>query len=197
MKLTPCNPTMLQARDGILQADVNVNAGANKCAIWAAFAHRLMGTGASSPNHNSTTTIVTSTAVPTECGGGGGNVTRNFTSTDVPKSIPDNSATGVSSAINVPAGVPDTLKVTVDVNITHPRRGDLGIQVISPTGQTATLSNRAGGQADNFVVTGLDISASFTSTASPSGQWRLFVQDLARRRTGTINSFALHITSTN
>ena len=71
------------------------------------------------------------------------------------------------------------------------------IQVISPSGQTATLSNRAGGQANNFVVTGLDISASFTSTTSPSGQWRLFVQDLARRRTGTITSFALHITSTN
>jgi hypothetical protein len=54
------------------------------------------------------------------------------------------------------------------------------IQVISPTGQTATLSNRAGGNANNFIVTGLDISSSFTSTSSPSGQWRLFVQDLAR-----------------
>jgi hypothetical protein len=34
MKLTPCNPAMLQARDTILQADVNnINAGANRCAI--------------------------------------------------------------------------------------------------------------------------------------------------------------------
>jgi subtilisin-like proprotein convertase family protein len=197
MKLTPCNPTMLQARDGILQADVNINAGANRCAIFAAFAHRLMGTGASSATDNSTTTIVTSSAVPPECGGPPGNVTRNFTSTDVPKSIPDNSVTGVSSVISVPAGPTDTLKVTVDVNITHQRLGDLVIQVISPAGQTATLSNRAGGAATSFVVTGLDISASFTSTTAPSGQWRLFVQDLAKRRTGTINSFALHITSTN
>jgi hypothetical protein len=197
MKLTPCNPTMLNARDGILQADANINGGANRCAIWAAFANRQMGTGASSPDHNSTTTIVTSNAVPPECGGGGGTVTRDFTSTDVPKNIPDNSATGVNSVINVPAGTPDTLKVTVDVNITHQRRSDLVIQVISPAGQTATLSNRQGGNARDFVVTGLDISASFTSTTSPSGQWRLFVQDLSRRRTGTINSFALHITSTN
>ncbi|HEY0994172.1 MAG TPA: M36 family metallopeptidase [Kofleriaceae bacterium] len=196
MKLTPCNPTMLQARDGILQADVNINGGANRCKIFAAFAHRLMGTGASSPNHNSTTTIVTSPDVPPECGGTG-TVTRDLVSTDVPKSIPDNSATGVSSAINVPAGVTGTLKVTVDVNITHQRRGELVIQVISPTGQTATLSNRAGGNTRNFVATGLDISSSFTPTASPSGQWRLFVQDLVRRRTGTINSFALHITSSN
>jgi len=197
MKNTPCLPTMLQARDGIITADQQINGGANRCALFAAFANRQMGTGASSATHNSTSTIVLSTAVPPECGGGGGTVTRDLTSADVPRAIPDNTATGVSSAINVPAGVSDTLKVTVDVNITHPRRGDLVIQVISPTGQTATLSNRAGGNADNFVATGLDISASFTAASSPSGQWRLFVQDLARRNTGTINSFALHITSTN
>jgi len=38
MKLTPCNPTMLNARDAIIQADANLNAGANRCKIWAAFA---------------------------------------------------------------------------------------------------------------------------------------------------------------
>jgi Zn-dependent metalloprotease len=72
MKLTPCQPTFLQARDAIIQADANINGGANRCALWAAFAGRQMGTGASSPNHNSTTAIVTSTAVPADCGGGGG-----------------------------------------------------------------------------------------------------------------------------
>jgi extracellular elastinolytic metalloproteinase len=72
MKLTPCQPTMLGARDGIIQADANINGGANRCALWAAFAKFQMGTGASSPNHNSTTQIVTSTAVPADCGGGGG-----------------------------------------------------------------------------------------------------------------------------
>src|SRR6185436_19759463 len=72
MKLTPCQPTMLQARDGIIQADANINGGANRCALFAAFAGRRMGSGASSPNHNSTTAIVSSTAVPADCGGGGG-----------------------------------------------------------------------------------------------------------------------------
>jgi len=66
---------MLQARDGIIQADANINAGANRCKLWAAFAGRQMGTGASSPNHNSTTQIVTSTAVPADCNGGGGGTT--------------------------------------------------------------------------------------------------------------------------
>jgi hypothetical protein len=72
LKLTPCNPTMLQARDGIIQADANLNAGANRCKLWTAFAGRQMGTGASSPNNNSTSTIVLSTAVPVDCATGGG-----------------------------------------------------------------------------------------------------------------------------
>jgi len=195
MKLTPCSPTMLQARDGILLADANINAGANRCAIFAAFAGRQMGTGASSPNHNSTSTVITSTSIPLECGGIP--VTRDFISLDTPTNIPDNSVTGVTSVVNVPAGIPDTLRVTVDVNIPHQRIADLVIQVISPTGQAATLSNRQGGSANNFNTTGRDISASFTSTTSPSGQWRLFVQDLAKKNIGTINSFALHISSAN
>jgi hypothetical protein len=67
MKNTPCNPTMLQARDGIIAADASINAGANRCAISRAFARRLMGAGASSPNTNSTTQIVTSTTVLAGC----------------------------------------------------------------------------------------------------------------------------------
>ncbi len=57
MKLTPCSPTMVQARGGILSADAVLNGGANQCALRAAFAGRGLGTGASSPNHNSTTAI--------------------------------------------------------------------------------------------------------------------------------------------
>jgi len=195
MKLTPCNPTMLQARDAILQADVNISGGANRCAIFAAFAHRLMGTGASSPDDNSIAAIVTSRAVPPECGTNV-DVTRNFTSTDVPKSIPDNDQFGIASVLNVPAGLPDMVKVTVDINITHPNRGDLVIDLIAPGfSGSAILSNRAGGTADNFIVTGLDVSSSFAFPLSPSGQWELLVEDLARKNVGTINSFALHITS--
>jgi hypothetical protein len=74
MKLTPCQPTMLGARDGIIQADANINAGANRCKLWTAFAGRLMGTGAASANHNTTTGIVTSNTVPADCNGGGATV---------------------------------------------------------------------------------------------------------------------------
>jgi Zn-dependent metalloprotease len=194
MKNTPCNPTMLQARDGIISADASINGGANRCALWTAFAGRQMGTGASSPNTNSTSAIVLSTAVPSDCGGGGGtNVTRDFVSVDVPKSIPDNNATGVRSNDVVSAAATDTVSLTVDVNITHTFRGDLVIQVVSPGGTVFTLSNRAGGSADNFVATGSPLAF----TGNPAGTWQLFVRDLAAVDVGTINSWALHVTSTH
>jgi len=197
MKLTPCNPSMIAARDAIIQADVNINAGANRCKLFTAFAAKGMGSGAASPNDRSTTAITVSTAVPSDCGGTTPPVgtTRNFTSTDVPKAIPDNNATGVRSNITVaPTGLTLT-KVTVSANITHTFRGDLVIQVIAPNGQVATLSNRAGGSADNFTATNLDITSSFTAGSAASGTWQLFVRDLAAVDTGSITAFSLSVTS--
>ncbi len=46
MKLQPCQPTMVQARDAIIAADQANNAGANVCAIWRAFAAKGLGTAA-------------------------------------------------------------------------------------------------------------------------------------------------------
>jgi extracellular elastinolytic metalloproteinase len=198
MKNTPCRPTMLQARDGILAADDQLNGGANRCTLFKAFANRKMGTAASSPNDTSTSAIVLSTLTPPECAIPGG-VTRSFTSVDGPKAIPDNNATGVSSVIdvpNIPAGI-DVRFVQVNANIKHTFRGDLVIQLIAPNGEIATLSNRAGGSADDFVATNLNATASFTNGSAASGQWRLFVRDLAPLDVGTITSFSLRITSSN
>jgi len=69
MKFTPCSPSFLNARDGILQADQAVNGGANRCAIWTVFARHGMGVSATGNNgtqHNA------ATDVPADCAGGGG-----------------------------------------------------------------------------------------------------------------------------
>ncbi|MBK7308484.1 MAG: M36 family metallopeptidase [Chitinophagaceae bacterium] len=58
LKLQPCSPGFLNARDAILQADVNLYGGAHTCAIWTAFAKRGMGFSAvqgSSSNNNDQT----------------------------------------------------------------------------------------------------------------------------------------------
>ncbi len=43
LKLQPCGPGFLDARDAILQADDNLYGGIHKCILWEAFAKRGMG----------------------------------------------------------------------------------------------------------------------------------------------------------
>jgi extracellular elastinolytic metalloproteinase len=71
MKFTPCSPSFLNARDGILQADQALNGGANRCAIWTVFARHGMGVSATG---NNGTTHNAATDVPADCGGGGATV---------------------------------------------------------------------------------------------------------------------------
>ena len=66
MKFTPVRPSFLNARDGILQADQNMFAGANRCAIWTVFARHGMGVSAVG---NDGTTHTAATNVPADCGG--------------------------------------------------------------------------------------------------------------------------------
>ena len=66
MKFTPTRPSFLNARDGILQADQNLNGGANRCAIWTVFARHGMGVSAVG---NDGTTHTAATDVPADCGG--------------------------------------------------------------------------------------------------------------------------------
>ncbi|CAE6534804.1 unnamed protein product [Rhizoctonia solani] len=46
LPLQPCNPTFINARDAILQADFNRSEGSNKCLLWTVFAKRGLGYGA-------------------------------------------------------------------------------------------------------------------------------------------------------
>jgi len=66
MKFTPTRPSFLNARDGIIQADQNLNGGANRCTIWTVFARHGMGVSAVG---NDGTTHVAATDVPADCGG--------------------------------------------------------------------------------------------------------------------------------
>ncbi|KAJ2479067.1 hypothetical protein EV174_004127 [Coemansia sp. RSA 2320] len=46
MKLQPCMPNFIDARDAILLADRQLTGGKNQCLIWSGFAKRGLGTGA-------------------------------------------------------------------------------------------------------------------------------------------------------
>jgi len=55
MKLQPCGPGFIDARDAILKADTLFFGGQYSCAIWTAFAKRGMGRGASQGSAGSVT----------------------------------------------------------------------------------------------------------------------------------------------
>jgi hypothetical protein len=68
MGLSPANPTFLEARNGILQADLVSNGGADRDELWAAFAKRGMGLSATSPASSSTVRVLEAFDLPDSSG---------------------------------------------------------------------------------------------------------------------------------
>ncbi|MFN2416039.1 MAG: M36 family metallopeptidase [Pyrinomonadaceae bacterium] len=93
MKFTPERPSFLNARDGILQADQNLNGGANRCAIWTVFARHGMGVSAVG---NDGTTHTAASDLPSDCGG-----TCTYSISPTSASF---AAAGGSGTVNVTAG---------------------------------------------------------------------------------------------
>ncbi len=52
IKLQPCNPTFVEARDAIIAADQALTGGTDYCMIWEVFASRGLGVNASSGSRN-------------------------------------------------------------------------------------------------------------------------------------------------
>ena len=73
MKLQPCNPTFLDARDAILLADQQNNGGANECEIWEGFAKRGMGVNAADGGNANSLNVTENFDLPAQCVVGCGN----------------------------------------------------------------------------------------------------------------------------
>jgi hypothetical protein len=70
LKLQPCMPTFVEARDAILEADRVNNGGAYQCHIWKAFAKRGLGVNAQDGGKfplDDQTAVVENFEVPCEC----------------------------------------------------------------------------------------------------------------------------------
>jgi extracellular elastinolytic metalloproteinase len=65
MKLQPCSPGFLDARDAILKADSLLYNNRHRCAIWSAFARRGMGYSAKQGSSNSTSDQTVAFDLPT------------------------------------------------------------------------------------------------------------------------------------
>jgi extracellular elastinolytic metalloproteinase len=199
-KLTPANPSFLDARDAILRAlDGKRTSGQLTQAefdtayqgAWQAFAKFGMGPNARS-NGATTSGIVADFNVPQP-------VTTTAPTVKVEGTpnlaIPDNTAAGISHVLSV-TNDGRIKRLTVAVDIAHTFIGDLLVTLVSPTGKTAVVHNRAGGSRDNIVT-------SFRSEDIPAlagllgdqakGDWKLQVADLANTDVGTLQHWGLEM----
>jgi Zn-dependent metalloprotease len=130
MKFTPTRPSFLNARDGILQADQNLNGGANRCAIWTVFARHGMGVSAVG---NDGTTHTAATNVPADCGGA-----CTFSINPTSASF---AAAGGSGSVTVTAGagcawtaVSNSTFITITSGSSGSGNGTVGYSVAANTG---------------------------------------------------------------
>lgn len=147
MKLAPANPTFLQARDGIIQADLVNNAGANSADLWSAFAKRGMGSSATSPSSSTTTGVVEAFDTPTKL------------IVNLPATVTEGGAptTGTVTATPVPS-----TNLTVTLSNSNPAQLTVPASLIIAAGQTSTT----------FAVAAVDdtlLDGSPAVTVSPSG----------------------------
>lgn len=104
--------------------------------------------------------------------------------------------------------------VNVAMNITHTRTGDLRLILTGPTGTSVVLSNRIGGNGQNYTNTVFDDDAElkitegqppYTGSFRPemaleafngsrvSGDWQLRINDATSGNSGTLDNWCLHI----
>ncbi len=140
--------------------------------------------------------------------------TSTFSSTDVPKAIPDLST--VSSSLPI-AAAGDVVDLDVGVSLNHTFDGDVVLVLIGPTGKRNLLAYSEGDAGQNYSGTIFDDEAStpidsgaapFTGRFRPrqvlssfdgapaSGTWSLEIQDIGAGDTGTLLSWSLTPTLT-
>lgn len=201
LKLTPANPSFLDARDAILEALNDMLAAGQLTAdeeavkrdgIWQAFARFGMGPAAQS-NGPFLTGIVADFNIPEPEQPEQEPDIQVEATPDL--AIPDNQAAGVSSVLAV-AQEGSITRLLVKIDIEHTYIGDLRVSLTSPTGSTAILHNRNGGSADNLVetYTSEDVTALKELLGEEAqGDWRLHVADLAGIDVGTLNHWRLEM----
>jgi len=107
--------------------------------------------------------------------------------------IPDADNSGIRSSIMM-ADSGNVKSIEVEVDITHSYRGDLHIELISPSGQHALLRSRNGDSRNDIHAIYSDQSTTPLQVMigeEVEGEWTLHVRDLARQDQGTLEHWAI------
>jgi subtilisin-like proprotein convertase family protein len=82
-------------------------------------------------------------------------------------------------------------RLKLNLDISHGWRGDLVVQLTSPTGRTVDVFNRVGGGGKGIEGT-VDLSTFFQGEPL-MGDWTLSVRDSAKCDEGTLHAWGLEI----
>ncbi|MCI0580726.1 MAG: M36 family metallopeptidase [Chloroflexi bacterium] len=172
LKLQPCSPGFVDARNAILLADQNNNGGANQCLLWEAFAKRGLGYSASQGSSGSRSDGTQAFDLPPACTGPqptdtppGPQTCTTYNSLDVPKSLP-NGTSSVASNLSI-SGSSTIADLNASVNMTHPWVGDLRMVLTHQnTGTSVTIIDRPGVPASTYGCSGDNIATTLDDEAS-------------------------------
>ncbi|MBP7948532.1 MAG: S8 family serine peptidase [Verrucomicrobiales bacterium] len=116
--------------------------------------------------------------------------TRTLTQSALALAVPDNNASGVNRTFSFsPAEDLRVEHVTVAVDVTHPIRGQLAVDLTSPAGTVSRMAvRRTGDFGDDLVWT---MSTTHCRGESAAGTWTVKVADKAPGTTGTLNAVSL------
>jgi subtilisin-like proprotein convertase family protein len=115
--------------------------------------------------------------------------------TNLTELITDNNPTGITRTLDFSGRKPLRIEhARLTVNITHSRRGDLAITLISPNGTRSRLAERHLDSNENYGQ--WKFMSVFNWGELSSGQWRIEIADLRLNRAGTLNSLRLELFGT-
>ena len=177
----PSNPTYARIGRKLLEADRVLNNAAHAGTICSAFTARLILDNA-------------------ECDAAPHGEVTLFQSPQQGLTIPDAAPRGATSTLDI-SDSRSIDRLTVNVNIVHPSRGDLQIVLIGPDGTTAILQNPSNDRSPAAQMTfGIDTDPAdrldIFHDRSANGRWTLTVRDLQPQNSGTLISWSLGITFT-
>ncbi|MCB0520250.1 MAG: M36 family metallopeptidase [Lewinellaceae bacterium] len=208
LKMQPCSPGFVDARDAILAADTALYGGANSCLIWQAFAKRGLGFSADQGDSNDRLDGTEAFDVPPGCG----TVCHVYQSQDVPVTIPELGS--VTSQVNIPSGVTISDVNLLGLAIDHNYINDLRVKLKSPSNTERTLLNQICGGDQNILLSlddespnpyasipcppnGGDYQPFETLSAfdgeSSNGDWVLTIDDLADEDGGQLTAWTLEV----
>ncbi len=108
--------------------------------------------------------------------------------------IPDEDPNGLTSIQVVKyAGIIKDIKLKVDIK--HPYKGDLHVQLVSPSRKTVVVHDREGGSTSNLKKSyrAKDVLKDLVGQKT-AGKWKLQVKDFADKDSGTLRAWKLEIT---